>query len=560
MKPVITEQERKRILTLYGIINEQTPLISPETENKRLEAESKEYPNYCLYPKFAKDPSSTPVQGGASGEDLYIDGYCLYAQPKERSVEFEASGIWLPNTGDTRIDFWNQDKREKFYKKYQDYLNGLPPVGKTKLSYDDIVEQVNNIYKDGLVYRFKKDGIMYRPAITYAPDYFRIAFAGFYIQGQPMSDKSKYKSPEWIDKRDDFQKFIDKYESEIGYAAMAIGIAISAAITGPFAIVFEIAFELGVGIPLAVRSFQKGENTQGLFNILGSLLPFLRLSKSFKGIKQETLDSLILKLQQKETRLINATSTSRAKNFYYGLTKEEKELLTKLLDEDRYGLWGVLKNMENPKYFEDIVVRDLKAVLEENPTVLGKKSFWKTILGKELKVTGGFMLTDIVYSYMFDWVLDAKDKEKLDGLELVIPENWKPDYYAMMTTKKKEDVEKLCENGQVEIATNVMVNSKQNTQAGIKMMNDLFSNPNIKYESKKPKIVKSSEPTLTVEELISQGYVNLLELEGNNYSVDTSVFFPSTMDIYVRLIKTQSDTTNKISTIKKESIILRKLL
>jgi hypothetical protein len=305
MKTIISEQEKKRIRSLYNI-NEQglttSQMENPDNQTDNTEDKSNEYPNYCLYPEFTREPSSTTVQGGASGTDLYIDGYCLYAQPKERSVEFETSGIWLPNTGDTRIDFWNQEKREYLYKTYQNYLNNQPPVGKTKLLYDDIVEQVNNLYKDGLVYRFKKDGVMYRPAITYAPDYFRIAFGGFYLQGQPISDKNKYKSPEWVDKRDDFAKFWDKYETKLLAGAIAIGIAISAFYTGPFAILIELSIELGVGIPTAIRNFQKGENTGGILTLLGSLLPLLRLSKTFKGYDEKTLDSLIVKLQKKRKK------------------------------------------------------------------------------------------------------------------------------------------------------------------------------------------------------------------------------------------------------------------
>jgi hypothetical protein len=559
---LITEEEKLRILNLYYLGEQNLSTMSyedPESYiDKPTEDKSNEYPNYCLYPEFARKPTSTTVQGGASGEDLYIDGYCLYAQPKEASTDYGISGIWLPNTGDTKIAFWNQDKREKMYKKYKSYLDTVT-TGK-QLSYEDIKEQVDKLYIDGSVYAFSIDNVLYKPAITYASDYFRIAFAGFYVGGLPQSRNTKYKSPKWVDKRGGFEKLIDKYEDKISYAALAIGVALSAAFTGPFAIFIEIALELGVGIPLAIRAFQKGENTTGMFNLLGSLLPFLRLSKSFKGINEQVFDSLVSKLQRKESNLINAPSLTRARNFYHGLTNEEKKLLTKLLDEDEYGLWQLINKLQDPKKIKEIVIEDLRTVLKNNPSLLGKQTFWKTILGKELKVTGIFILTDVIYSSFFDWVLDAEDKEKLDGLELVIPENFKPDYYAMMSTKTQEDVKKLCKNGQVEVVTEIMMNSKGNKDAGIKMMNDLFQKPNINFEDRKPTISQSPEPTETVEELLSKGYVNILDLEGKPHNVNHSVYFPNTGDIYVKILESSSDTIPNINKIKKESILFKNKL
>jgi len=426
MKSIITEQEKKRILTLYGIINEQTPLISPETESRRIEREKLEYPNYCKYPKFTREPASTKVHGGASGNDLFIDGHCLYAQPEEGSIDFKTSGIWLPNTGDTRIGFWNQEKRERFYKEYKDYLDKSALV-KPKMSYEDIKEQVDKLYIDGLVHSFKIDDVLYVPAKTYAYEYFKIAFAGFYVAGQPISDKTRYKSPEWVDERNVVERTIDKYGMAIQLSIAAISI-IMAPFTagGSLALWIEIGVELGVGLPVAWREWQRGDKVDSAFSFVTAFLPQLKLFKHkyLTGIKGEVWDSL-------SNYLKKAPPITDEKMFAEWLSKMDvgdRKLFNNLIDDNQHFLKKLLKEV-NPNLITKQVVDDVKLAIKNNPQLGDKLKFWKSIGGLDLQrnlIAGG---VSIMVNLIWGDVLNEDDAGKLDKIWMKIPERYKPEFY-----------------------------------------------------------------------------------------------------------------------------------
>jgi hypothetical protein len=431
MKILISEEEKKRIRSLYHL-NEQglttSQMENPDNQTDDTEDKSNEYPNYCLYPKFAKDPSSTLVQGGASGKDLYIDGHCLYAQPKESSIKFETSGVWLPNTGDTRIGFWSQDKREKYYKVYKSYLDTVT-VGKTKLSYDDIKEQVNNLYKDGLVYAFKINNVVYKPAITYAPDHFKIAFAGFYVQGLPQSDETRYKSPKWVDKRNKYERFIDEYGIAVQLATAALTILL-APVTGggSLALLLEIGLELGVGLPVAIREWQRGDRIDSAFSVITSLLPALKLSKQFTGIKKSAWEGLSRSLRSAPP---SSASPEIFARWVSMLDPEESKLLHMLIDDDAYHLNKLLKQVEgmSPNTLNQFLISDIRIAMGNNPDIVQKFKFWKTIGGRDLKrnlMAGG--VSFLLALFLGD-KLDANDAGKLDKLWQEIPDTYKPEFY-----------------------------------------------------------------------------------------------------------------------------------
>jgi hypothetical protein len=435
MKIIVTEQEKKEILTLYGLktksmMLEQVPTVgSPDEIIKNRERskneERNEYPNYCKYPEFTRNPKNTRVQGGATGTDLLIDGYCLYYQPSEGDIDFKGSGIWLPYTGDTRISFWDQSKRNTMYNNYIKYINSVGG----KLSADDIKKQVDELYKDGMVHSFIVDNVLYKSSITYAPDYFRIAFGGFYVSKKPLSNDTKYRNPKWVDKRGNMSKFIDEYGMAIQLSVAALTVILAPFTAGSsLALLLEIGLELGVGIPVAIREYQRGDYVDSAFSTITSLLPMLKLTKTFTGISDETWESLSRYLKTAPPVTSNETK------FAEWLSKmdiEDRKLLNELLTDNGYFLKKLLKKVETSMngYLSVGLLDDIKIALKNNPTLSDKLKFWKTVGGRDLKrnllVAGPSLLLQLIWGDK----INAQDAGKLDGLWLEIPERYKPEFY-----------------------------------------------------------------------------------------------------------------------------------
>ena len=408
---------------MYGI-SEQTP-ADPRTWDEKQEDIKNTYPNYCGYPKFAVIPGETFGEDNASGEDLYIDGYCLYEQPAVNNVDYKSSGIWLPYTGNTKIAFYNQEIRQKMYKRYKNYLS---KVGGT-LDSTMIEEQVNNLYRDGLVYQFEIEGVRYVPALTYAPDFFRIAFAGFYIPGLPQSEDTKYKGPKWVDKRSDYDKFIDRYGLAIQLSVAALTIIAAPFTAGSsLALWLEIGLELGVGIPVAIREWQRGDRVDSAFSTITALLPMLKLSKFYLGYSKETWDSLGRFLKTAPP------STSSETQFAEWLSKmdiEDRKLLNQLTKDDGYHMQKLLTEVENSMsgYLSVGLYDDIKLALNKNPSLADEFKFWKTVGGKDLKsnlIAGGISL---IVNLVWGDIINKDDAGKLDKLWLELPERYKPEFY-----------------------------------------------------------------------------------------------------------------------------------
>jgi len=540
---------------------------------QRAEAKANAYPNYCTYPDMAVRPKEKKVLGvsidvkGADGEDLLIDGYCLYSCPSE-NLEYDTDGIFLPYTAQTEIKFCNEntgsdilkgvynwwknkdsfsgDNRNQSSTKWE-MINEL--FTENKLS--DINEDFNNRFKPGMVRSFTIDGVEYIGTWAYTKDGFRVMFRGFYPKGlEKRGPENKYKSPEWIDKRDDFQIVMDQYGGKLAMAAMLIGVLSGFMVTGPIALMVEIGIELAITLPLAIRDFQKGEGTSGVLNILGIGLSFLRFSKTFKGYDQKTLDSLTTKLMSREYRLLNATTDRIPTNFFRNLSKEERILLINLISDDDYGLFQTLKNLQNPEIFKKIVVPQLQKSLRESPDLYKlKPSFWKSITGKELKYAGGFMMFDMIYSEVFGYVFDSEQKEKLTGLELVIPDRIKPEVYAQMFQLNQEEVKQFCDNGGAEVMTDAISKSKNNEQAAIAFMSDLIEHGHYtsKFESKTVEVYSDST---MIKKLLPLGYKNIIDCPvGSKFKAN--VYIESTQEVYV-LLSDSTETNNKLPDVNKE--------
>jgi len=434
MRLIITEQEKKRILTLYGIINEQG-ISTSQMENPTEEPEdkSKEYPNYCKYPEYAVEPGSDDAKSSATGVDLLIDGFCLYRQPSEYETEYTRSGIWLPFTSDTRAVFCNENTYLEMYSNIikQKESESAKLILKN-LDKQSILEQLQQLWVPGTVYRFSIDGVNYQPAYSYAVDLYRIVFAGYYAEGR-VSKETKYINPTWDDTRSEAQRIFDDWSTTIGFVAMAIGIGISFYFTGPAAIIAEMIFNLSVATPFIIRNTQKGEYTSATIDFISAWIPLLRLSPKYKGFTSQEFKELVELMSGKGDELLRSNNT-KLTSIYDNLSDRQKKLLYQLLNEDEYHLQKMVKQIakDNPEEFEKFVLNELKNISKTNPSQFGKKAFWDSLFGKELQVGGGELILGMFGPMALGWAFDAEDKEVLDGLELSIPDRYKPDVAVML--------------------------------------------------------------------------------------------------------------------------------
>lgn len=460
MKLVIDEQESLRIKSLY-LLSEQMPVIDPE-EAARREDERKEefkstYPNYCKYSKYAVKPKP---MAGVSEKDALIKGYCMYQQPAELSLDYNTSGIWLPHTGDTKIAFWDQSKREKMYKLAQKYIK----IHGGNLDSGTIKEQINKNFRDGLVYAFVIDGNVWKPSLTYAPDYFRLTFGGYYVN---QDENSKYKSPKWTDERSDLERFIDEYGVAIQLCVAAITLMLQpllAPITGGASIILwiEIGAELAVGVPVAIREWQRGDYVDSAFSWITSVLPFLKLNKAFGAISPTTWKSLSMFLRQAPPP---SATTSQFAEWLSKMDIEDRKLLNELLDNNAYQLQKLLEEVEQalPHYLSVGLVDDIRKAIQKNPQLADKFKIWNRLPSRELASNILVLGPGLVIQAIWGDKINAQDAGKLDKVWKEIPEQYKQEFYEIIMNNP-ENAKKIIEDENYNKVVNAGVESMIKTQ------------------------------------------------------------------------------------------------
>lgn len=404
--------EIKRIKGLYTFdrskpILEQTD-NTPATEKKNIdysmdnvikkleyETDITTYPNYCKYPEKALEPPKFGEQRGL------IDGYCYYPSPTPDEPN-KTSGIHLPQN--LEIIFQDQKSivnlRDKLVQKYQ---NDIDP-----LKYLDSVLPLGTVASFG----------NYRVAVSRKSKYEKWSFKGYFDKdtGKP------YTQPKWEDRRTEYQQFIDEWGIALQMGVIfttAIVTSLAGVPTGP-AILIELLVEMGVGIPVALREFEKGENVSGTFSIVTSLLPVLKYSKSFRGVKPEVFDSLSNSFKNAG---FNSSSTwSDYKDFYLSLGKEEQKLLSSIMKQDELALNKLITEVSThiPQDVVNLVIKTM-ATSKEAKDMYRKIDFWKRLWARELGVNGIVLVTALIIEVLWGQKLNDQEKLKIENIYQKIP-------------------------------------------------------------------------------------------------------------------------------------------
>jgi hypothetical protein len=231
-----------------------------------------------------------------------------------------------------------------------------------------------------------------------------------------------YQQPEWVDKREPYQKFIDEYGTAIQITA-ALATAAAGFLTGGAAWVLwaEIVLEGGLGVAVGIRDVQKGENVGAALSFITGVLPMLKLSKTFTGIPKKEFAELSEELAN--AGLTKSSDVSKYVEFYNGLSPTKKEIMSKLLKQDDNFKGQLLKSLGDE--LPDIANASFKKMIKENPELLKKIPFFERLWVRELGTNALFDVILTIIDSVYGDVLNAKDKEKLDGVYSKVPESLK---------------------------------------------------------------------------------------------------------------------------------------
>jgi hypothetical protein len=403
----LTNSENINKLINSVLINEQTPVIVdiPGVENPfpsdKPKDDKNKYPNYCKYPKNAVLPTKNSV--GVSGEEALIKGFCFYPP-----------GIHIPV--DSEIRFWDI---ESISSAVDNHLKKQPNKSYRE-NKDELIRNFSRILPIGSVASFMVGISQYTTWITRPTGSPFWLFKGYYRSG----DNKPYSQPDWVDERNDVERFIDDYGIAIQIAAAVASIAAGFFTGGAAWVIWlEIFLEGVTGIAVGIRDLQKGENVSAALSFITGFLPMLKVSKLFRGIPESEFIEL-----SKNLAGAKLTNVDDYVKFYNKLESEsQKMIMSKLLKQDDITRNLLLKELKTSMTGElpELAIKGFKNMAEANPKLLKSIPFFERLWVRELTTNAYFLLLAISVNVISGEILNAKDLEKLKGFYSVVPDDLK---------------------------------------------------------------------------------------------------------------------------------------
>lgn len=450
MKNQLNEGElfvnRVKLLMGYNMsktLNENTQSIfeqipenrytSPETQSildkgekqqlqQQAQDELKKYPNWCKYPDKAVGIPKNP-EGVEGDEAILVDPktgtrFCHYPSPSNQKSG-EITSVPIPENSE--IVFWGIPDISRF----ADSLIKKYPKENKEL----IISNLSSILPIGTVQGFYIGETYYSGYIT-KPSNSSLWKFGYYRNSET---KTPYTPPKWVDVRNDYQKFIDDFGFyiQLGLAAVTLfaGLFTMGTTWGVSnLLLLEIALELGVGVPIAARDFEKGRNIAGAFSIIFAYLPFMKAEKYFRGISDDVFEILSKKIG--ESGLNQGSKVSDFVKFYNKLSVEEQKLMTQMLRQDNFTrdemLTKIAKGLE--KEYIPKIKEMVKTIVKQKPGMFyDLKTFdklWALDLRRNGVALAGFGLLEIFLGDKWN----EEEKNKLKNIYIHIPDSLKKEF------------------------------------------------------------------------------------------------------------------------------------
>jgi hypothetical protein len=416
-----------------GLSPEQIQYQYRQKQEEQRKEELKKYPNWCKYPDKALGIPKNPE--GAEGEDaILIDKktgkrFCFYPSPSNKK-NGEIQSIPIPE--DSEI-IW-QDV--PYISDFADYLSNKYPKEDKEL----IITNLSKILPIGTVKGFWVGETYYTLYIT------RESGSQFWKFSYYRDSKTKkeYETPKWVDKRSDYQRFVDDYGFAIQIAA-ALGTAIAGMLTGGAAWVLyaEIALEAGLGAAVGFRELEKGENVSAALSFITGALPMLKLSKMFRGIPEGVFTELSKKLSK--AGLTKSSNVDDYVKFYNSLSESEQMVMSKLLSQDEVTRNLLLKELKTTvsEGLPKIIIKELENMVKSKPELLKSISFFNKLWARELSTNAFFILLGILVNAAWGDVLNSEDLEKLKGVYINIPEELQKEIAFNLLSNDAEVLKKL---------------------------------------------------------------------------------------------------------------------
>lgn len=483
---------------------DRTPGTSDE-EQRQLEKDREielikqsEYPNYCKYPNKAIYPKLKDI----SKKDSLIEGFCNYPAPSK-----DGGIIALYAPMNSTIFWWDEKSiisfSTKIYKEHGDYSP----------DFELLFAHLSKILPFGTVRGIKTRDNTYNTSLNWDQSINNWFFAGFW------SDKtnSYYKQPKWIDKRSDYQKFIDEYGLILQLTAVAATI-VAGLISGGAAwvITLEIVLELGVGIPVAIREVQKGENIAAAFSFLTAIVPLGKLSKTLRGVSQSEFDSLSQQLLR--SNLTRNSSEAEFETWMKSLPKRDQKTLRKLLTTDEKSKKEFLDEVAKYAQDQSKIFDELSETLKNNPNSLKDLKFFEKLWARELTANGLLFIISLSLKLCCEKELDSDEKEKLRGFYYVIPDELKKEVAFNIFQNSPESKKLMPVIGNVKNlidSANIVNNAKKCEWINTELKNE-FSKNGLPYTELSDNTTKSKNKEKISDEIVkdlrSKGWVPKNEL------------------------------------------------
>jgi hypothetical protein len=375
---------------------------------------SGEYPNYCSSPDKALIPPDNPE--GASGTDALIDGFCYYRVTQN-------GAYFLPQ--DAKLYFWDESQ---IYENVDNWIKRYP-----KQDPEVTYEWMSRIASLGAVSGFDWGGKYYHTMILWTrngvnPDFdakygatnWKWNGFGYGTEGS----YTYYESPKWVDTRGDWDRFTDEWGTMITLAISTATIIASMFLPiGPLLITAELLVEVGLGIWIGQREYEKGNNVSAVFSVLFGLLPALKYSKYFRGVNPKSFTTLSRKIANEG--LTSQSTPQKWARFYTTLDEGEQLVFSQALKMDDVTKGLMMKELKqflsnegfkNTSKHMSLLAKADPSVLKDIPFL---KRLWVRELGTGLLTMGGAFLTD---GLLGDY-LNNKQKQDFQWVYAHIPES-----------------------------------------------------------------------------------------------------------------------------------------